>query len=326
MEHRSRNLAALAVVIAASAAASPAAALADARADLTIGFTSQAPGSPTGLNLAVEYKNPNDPAAKPPALESARFNLPAGTRIDNDAAPRCHATDAEIRTAGRRACPPETQIGSGRLVALTGAGAPADPFDGEALFFNGEGEIVEIVVVRGSDESAGFDRISIEGSSLVAHPPTLPGGPPDGRIAIKRAELQVPAPAAGARPYLTTPASCPADGVWRGSGDFTFGDGGATTVGTATPCVVSAAPTLRLRVTPKVVRGGRRSAFSIRVSSSKAGCASGAAVRLGRARATTDASGRAVLRKFLSKTRTVTVRAAKPGCGRASAVVRVIRR
>jgi hypothetical protein len=48
-------------------------------------------------------------------------------------------------------------------------------------------------------------------------------------------------------------------------------------------------------------------------------------VRLGRARATTDAAGRAVLRKFLSRQRTVTVRASKPGCGAARARVTVRR-
>jgi hypothetical protein len=71
------------------------------------------------------------------------------------------------------------------------------------------------------------------------------------------------------------------------------------------------------------VRAGRRATFRVRLTSTAPGCAAGATVRLGRARATTDAAGRAVLRKYLTDARTVTLRASKPGCGRAAARVLV---
>ena len=325
MRHLTRTLTATAVATAALAWA-PGAVGADERVDAEIAFTSQEPGSSTGLRLVAEYKNPSDPNAKPPPLAGAHFDLPPGTRIDNDAVPKCRATDGEIYARGRGACPAETLIGTGRLVALTGAGPPADPFDGEALFFNGDGEIIEIVLVRGTDRAAGFDRIKISGSRLTAHPPSLPGGPPDGRTAIKRVELDAPARLPGARPYLTTPATCPADRLWRASASFSFDDGGSTTVQDTLPCVAApvAAHGLTLRVTPSRVRGERRSTFRIRVGSRTPGCAARATVRLGRARATTDASGRAVLRKHLSSVRSVTVRASKRGCGRATARVSVL--
>jgi hypothetical protein len=328
MGHLRSKLTGRAVITGAAATAviwagSATAAWADARADLAMGFTTRSPGAPTGLNLAVEYKNPSDPAAKPPALEAAEFDLPAGTRIDQSVVPKCTASDEEIQARGRNACPPETMIGTGRLVAITGAGPPVDPFDGESLFFNGDGEIVEIVVVRGSDASAGFDRIGVAGSKLTAHPPALPGGPPDGSTAIKRVELTVPAPPAGARPYLTTPGACPPDEFWRGSGSFRFGDGGSTTVPAPVPCTAAASRKLRLHVSPTTVLAGHRAQLRVRVSSAAAGCAAGASVRLGRARAVTNTSGRAVLHKFLSRSQLVTVRASKPGCGRATARVRV---
>ena len=322
MGHLKSKLHAAVVV---TALAMPAAAEADARADLEVGFTARTPATPSGLWLAATYKNPNDPAAKPPPLTGAVFNLPAGTVIDDSAVPQCHATDAEIRARGRNACPPESQVGAGRLVAVTGAGAPADPFDGEALFFNGDRELIEIVLVRGTDEAAGFDRITVEGSTLTAHPPPLPGGPPDGRTAVRRVELQVPAPRAGVRPYVVTPPSCPAGSLWQGTGSFKFGDGGETTVFATAPCERPGAGSLRLRVSPSSVQAGRTARLRVRVTSSQAGCAAGATVRLGRARATTDSGGRAVLRKKLSSARTVTVRASRPGCGRATARVRVAR-
>jgi hypothetical protein len=326
MGHLNGKLPAVAVVTAAAVAAcAPALAHADARAELDIGFTTQAPGTPSGLTFAVEYKNPSDPSAKPPALTGAEFTLPAGTRVDNAAVPKCRTTDEEIRARGRNACPAETLIGSGRLVAITGTGPPADPVEGEVVAFNGEGEIVEIVLVPGSDQAVGFDRITLDGTKLKAHPPATHGGPPDGRTAIKRIEIAFTPPKAGARPYVTTPAVCPPDALWRSSGSFTFGDGGSTTVTDAAPCAAAPAPRLTLRVTPLSVRAGRRARFRVRVSSATPGCAAGATVRLGRARATTDAGGHALLRKYLSRARAVTVRASKPGCGRATARVEVRR-
>jgi hypothetical protein len=321
MEHSGRKLARCAVAAAIAALAVAAPVSANERAELEVGFTTARPGASTGLTLAVEYKNPSDPSAKPPPLASAAFELPSGTRIDNAALPQCTATDAEIHARGRNACPPETKIGEGRLVAHTGT--PIDPFDGEGVFFNGAGEIIEIVVVRGTDEAAGFDRIGIEGSTLRAHPPALPGGPPDGRTSIKRVELTAPARVEGGRVYVTTPPDCPADGLWRAAGRFSFDDGGSTTVFDSLSCERPAAPRLKLRVSPRTVAAGGRATLRVRVSSATPGCAAGASVRLGRARATTDSAGRAVLRKKLSKPAAVTVRVAKPGCGRATARVTV---
>jgi hypothetical protein len=313
MEHVRRGstaaLAAAAVVLAA-----PFPAAADERAEVDFGFTTAQPGTVTGLTLSAEYRNPSDPGAKPPPLTGAAFDLPPGTRVDTTAVPQCHATDEEIRARGRHACPPESKIGEGRLVAITGT--PADPFDGEGVFFNGDGQIIEVVLVRGSDQAAGFDRITVEGSTLVAHPPAIPGGPPDGRTAVRRVELTAPPRVENGRPYITTPPDCPSSGLWRAAGRFSFGDGGSTTVLDTLPCAA-----MTLRVAPATVRAGRRATLRVRVSSSASGCAAGVNVRLGRARAVTDSTGRAVLHKKLGKPATVSVKASKPGCGGASARV-----
>jgi hypothetical protein len=306
--------------------ATAAPALASERADLEVGFTTQAPGTSAGARIVIDYKNPDDPSAKPPALTAGQIDLPAGTVLDNDAVPKCHASDADIRGRGRNACPAETLVATGQLVAITGFGPPADPVDGEVVAFNGEREIIEVVLARGTDQALGFDRIALSGSRLTPHPPATPGGPPDGRTAIKRIELDIAPRPAGARPYVTTPERCPADRLWRSSATFGFADGGTTTVAATAPCRPAGEPGLALRVDPVTVRAGRRAVLRIRVKSPSASCIRGAAVRLGRARATTDSRGRAVLRKYLSDARTVTVRVSKPGCGRATARVTVTRR
>jgi hypothetical protein len=303
----------------------PAAAAADPRADLDVRLSAQAPATSSGVAFRVVYKHPDDPNAKPPALTKAAFELPAGTRLDSGALPQCTATDDELQARGPSACPAESRIGAGTFVGITGAGPPADPFVGDIAAFNGPNQIVELVLFQGTSTTAGYDRITIEGSTLVAHPPATPGGPPDGRTVPRSIELNIGARVEGGRPYLTTPAACPGAGRWQSIGRFEFLDGGAASVPAATPCTPgAAAAALRLRVAPRAVRAGDRARLRVRVSSDAAGCSSGVTVTLGRARATTDGAGRAVLRKKLSTAKTVTVRASKPGCGSATAPVHVV--
>ena len=317
-----RRALALTAILAAVLAAPAPAGGAEIESSFEAAFTTQAPGAPSGLRLALEYL-PADPGAKPPAVEGGTFSFPPGTRFDDGALPRCQASDAEVYALGRRACAPETQLGVGRLVAITGFGSPFDPFEAESHQYNAPGHVLAMIVPSGTDRVVGFDRLTIEGSALAAHPPPVPGGPPDGRTAVKRVEMNVPAPPAGARPYVTTPPSCPADGLWRALGEFHFADGSTSRTPATIPCDGAAAPRIALRVAPGAVRAGRHSTFRTRVTSASASCERGVAVRLGRVRATTGAAGRAVLRKYLSRPGRVSVRASKPGCGEARASVAV---
>ncbi len=153
--------------------------------------SSAEPASATGLKFRVLYKNPDDPAAKPPPVEAATFRLPRGMRIDTEAVPRCDATDEEIRALGHDACPANTQIGSGRLLARTGVPG-SDEVRTDVVAYNGDEEIIEVVFFEGTNAVAGIDRLTIDRNVLTAHPPTTPGGPPDGRTAVQRIFLEVP--------------------------------------------------------------------------------------------------------------------------------------
>jgi hypothetical protein len=227
---------AAALLVAALALAAPAAASgAVVESSFDVAFTTQATGAPTGLRMAIEFI-PSDPNAKPPAVEGGTFRFPDGTVIDNLALPRCTASDAQVYALGRRACPPQTQVGDGRAIAITGFGPPFDPFEAESHQYNAPGQLLAMIVFPGTDRVLTFDRLTIAGSSLEAHPPAIPGGPPDGRTATKRIEMNVPAPAPGARPYLTTPPRCPPDRLWRARADFSFADGSTSSAPAAIPC------------------------------------------------------------------------------------------
>ena len=200
-----------------------------------LGVVTKRAAAPTGLRFLVGYKNPADPQAKPSPVTSAVFYLPPGLRIHNRAVPRCSATDQEFRAEGRAACPASTRVGSGRLVAMTGFPG-VDPLIGDIVAYNGPGELIEVVFFEGTNVVAGMDRLTIDRGRLTAHPPNTPGGPPDGRTAVREVRLRIPRLIGpGGRPYVTTPRRC-LTGRWRSRARYEFADGGETVVRDSTPC------------------------------------------------------------------------------------------
>jgi len=200
-----------------------------------LGTTSKAPGTSTGLRFFVGYRNPDDPRAKPPPIENAVFRLPKGMRINTAALPRCTATDAEIRAMGRGACLPSTRVGGGHLVARTGTPG-ADRIEADIVAYNGAGEVVEVVFFDGTNTVAGIDRLEVDRNVLTAHPPATPGGPPDGRTAVRRISLEIrDRNGDGGRAYVRNPSRCRA-GIWRSRAHYEFADGGETTVPSRTRC------------------------------------------------------------------------------------------
>lgn len=236
----------------------------DARSELSVRFDATAPGAPTGLSIRVLYKDPSDPHAKPPPLESASFQLPIGTRIDGDALPSCEATNEELQARGRAACPTGSWLGGGRFVAVTGFGPPVDPFVADNTLFNGGDEVIELVTFKDTEVTAGVDRLQIRGHRLeVDSAPATPGGPPDGRTVPREIAVSIPL-ASPTTPFLTTPPACPPSGAWVSNGVFTFTDGGVSRVSSETQCSPARERRVRLVLNLKYraghTVGGRRCA------------------------------------------------------------------
>jgi hypothetical protein len=201
-----------------------------------LGVAAKQPDSATALRFRILYGDPENREAKPTPVSGASFTLPPGLRIDTDAVPQCTATDEEIRLLGRDACPADSQVGDGRLIARTGFPGAADRLVADAVVFNGDGELIEMVFPQDTNVAAGFDRITVEGNVLTAHPPETPGGPPDGRTAVQKIFLQLPERLGeGGTPYVTTPPVC-RRGRWKASAHYEFADGTETTVPSRTRC------------------------------------------------------------------------------------------
>jgi hypothetical protein len=315
-----------ALIVAAALGTTTASAESGRLADFTVAFSTHAPSAPTGMAVHVQFHRADDPGAKPSPLRSAVIALPSGLRFDTTAVPQCTASDDEIRALGSDACPKDTELTVGQLTGTTGFGPPADPLAGDDHVFNGQDQLIEIITSPGGSASPAFDRLTVSGSTLTAHPPMLPGGPPDGETAVRSIDFAIPVRSAAGKSLITTAPDC--TGSWTTTGRFGFADGSSDTVGSGAPCDSAPPPRrpaqLRLSAHPRRVPLGRVVRLRFRVSATAPSCLAGATVRLGGRTARVASRGRAVLAIAFHHAGLRRARASSPGCAPAHARVRVM--
>jgi hypothetical protein len=315
-----RFIAATVALACLGGASAPASGAAGGKVEFGGGLTSRVPGTPTGMRASLRFLRADDPNAKPPPLDSAVIRLPRGLRFDTSVVPECTASDEEIKALGSEACPDESRLTIGSFSAISGFGPPFDPFEGDNHVFSGPSQLIEIITVKGGSSSPGFDRLTINGSTLTAHPPAAPGGPPEGRSSVRSIDFAIPVRTAGGRSLITTSPGCPASGQWTSRGRFGFADGSTDTATSHTPC----RPGLRLSIRPRRVPAGRRVRLRVRVRSGARRCISGVRVKIGGRTVKTDRRGRAALSARFGRTGLRRARATRPRCGSASARFRVV--
>lgn len=296
-------------------------------AEFSARFTTTAAGSPTGLNFHVAFRASGDPNAKPPPLRSAVVNGPDGLRFDTGALPQCSASDGELQALGSDACPADTQLTVGTLTGITGFGPPIDPLTGDDHVFNGPSQLIEVITAPGTPLSPAFDRLRISGSTLTAHPPSVPGGPPDGKTSIRSIDFRVPVRIADGRSLITTPPVCPSDGQWSATATFYFDDGSVATSVSQSPCTPTARtqrPRLTMTVFPRRVQAGEPVRLRFDVSSATGRCLANAAVRVAGRSVRVDRHGVALLTIEFRRPGRVRARASSPGCRSATALLSVV--
>jgi hypothetical protein len=309
-----------AALVAVTMAAAAADGTTGKRSDFDLGFSTRVPGQRAALTLHVVYKAANDPDAKPSPIRKVVIAAPAGTRFDTSAVPACTASDQQLMVQGSGACPKESRIGAGKLVAVTGFGPPVDPASADLTLFNTGKEVVEVVTAPGTDRVLGSDRLRIDGSTLTGDPPTTPGGPPDGETAVRQIDFAIDR----ASRFVVTPAKCPATGRWTSTGTFGFADGAEETLASFAACnkASSGGRRAQLTLSPRRVEAGDPTRFSARVIGAPVGCRGGALVRIAGRRARTSADGRATLTATLGRAGVHRATATKRGCRTLAAVFR----
>jgi hypothetical protein len=302
--------------------AAPAGAEPGRLADFTFRLTARSADAPSGVFTQVFFHREHDRDAKPSPLRSAVIRGPAGLRFDTGAVTECTASDEQIRALGSEACPAESELAVGPFTAISGFGPPADPIEADNHVFNGPDQLIEVITQKGGSASPAHDRLTIEGSTLTAHPPKALGGPPEGEMAVRSLEFRIPVKVAGSRSLIRTPPICPVTGRWTTTATFGFADGTTDSVSSRTPC--RRTPGLRLRVQPRRVLAGRRVRLRFRLSSSSRKCIARATVRAGGRTVRANRRGRAVLVTRFRRPGTRRARAAKRGCRPASTPISVV--
>jgi len=209
----------------------------DSRQEATFKLTSAAPGNATGERFKFDYVNPDDPEAKPPAVEKVVTKLPKRASFDVSVPGSCTATDAELMAEGAAACPESSLIGGGVVTVDTGLPEPGRIVTADVVFVNNaedpEGEFIYVNTVRDTLARTVI-RADVKRRKTVTVAGLLPGTPPDGG-AIYTVDIKVDLISKRSGDYITTPPRCK-DGDWTTRVRFFYPDGVDQTVKTDSPC------------------------------------------------------------------------------------------
>jgi hypothetical protein len=202
-------------------------------------LSSHRPDHGTSAHLVVDYRNPDDPDGKPPAVRRVATMLPRHARYDPGVPASCTATDAELMAQGAAACPDASAIGGGVVTVDTGVPGPGRIVTADVEFFNNatdrHGEFIFLNTVRATDARTVI-RANIKQRRKVITPAAmLPGTPPDGG-AIDTVDVTIEAVHSPSGGYVTTPQHCPAQGFWRTGVRFKYADDVIQTVPDSTRC------------------------------------------------------------------------------------------
>jgi hypothetical protein len=219
-----------------------------ARQSVTATVSTKRPATTTGSTLAIDWRDPANPAGKPYSVKTIVTDFPPGTAIDTGAIPQCKASDAELMARGAAACPAGSLISRGTLLTDTGSSGVFPPRFGKNTVanFNNAGE--QIGIAESTDPPTRVvTRSKLSGNRLTFEAPLLPGNPPpDPYLAFRELRLSGPP-----LPYARTPPSCPRSRNWATTFTFTYRDGATERVQTRSPCIRDLrAPRVRIRGGP----------------------------------------------------------------------------
>jgi hypothetical protein len=145
-----------------------------------------------------------------------------------------------------------SRVGSGTAELRTDGGPVFDPFIDDVDIFNGGKELVELFTHERSGVRIGVGRRQISSPDTLSEtPPPQPGAPPDFESSVRVLDFHFPA-----SPFITTPASCPADGQWHSKLTFDTADGHTYSASSTTPCD-PAVPPAAIRVRAGACRSRR---------------------------------------------------------------------
>jgi hypothetical protein len=160
-------------------------------------------------------------------IDQVRFKLPAGSRFDTSAAPRCTKTPQQIESEGgpEKACSDDSVIGEGEATAVVGG----TPLKIPLRVWNRR----NAMIIQFQIGTTGFFSIApIEGRTIsvpLDRAPALDAKATAFSLEIERQP-------AGEDPYLRTPRVCPGSRKWRSQLEYRTFQGGTTTLRDTVSC------------------------------------------------------------------------------------------
>jgi hypothetical protein len=203
------------------------------RQQASIEFSTGKPASPATEQISIDYVNPDDPGAKPPAVRKVETVLQGGARFDTTGIEQCTAPDAELMAQGEAACPPESKVGEGVTTVDTGFEGPGRIVEADVDFFNNDHELIFLTTVKPSGAHTVI-RADVFKRRTVTEVDMLPGTPPDGgaidTVSIELGRIEEDTS------YITTPPRCPKRRSWVNRIRFTYADGQTQETTNEVPC------------------------------------------------------------------------------------------
>jgi hypothetical protein len=233
------GFAALIATLACGVLAAGASAQSGSRQSAELKFVEREPGTPTALDLKIDYVNPSNPSNKPPAVRRVVEELAEGGQIDTSIPARCTATDAQLMAQGPAACPADSRVGQGTVSIDTGLPGPGRFITADTVFLNNTDQLILISTERGSGARV-VTRAVASGRRIVTELAALPGAPPDGgAIDVVDFRLNEVSRVIGGvrRGYITTPGNCPDARAWNNTITFTYADGVSQVTENDSSCV-----------------------------------------------------------------------------------------
>jgi len=188
-------------------------------------FTAKRAHSATGASLLIDYVNPNDPDAKPFAVDRVDTVFRRGTKIDTAVPAQCD--EARASALPRHQCPPGSRVGGGVVHFDQGRGATTPPpriLKFELTLFNAPDQVLFRLdgtnnQIRGLVAPAEVRRDRRIRSEI----PPLPGGSPDNQTAVDFFQARYREVSNRRGNYITTPGSC-RRGSWTNHFAFFYND------------------------------------------------------------------------------------------------------
>lgn len=204
-----------------------------------VAFTSEIPGTATGLVIRVRFQNPSNRAEKPYSVATMAIHGPRGGVINTNVPPQCSQLQGDLLLVeGPSACPAGSKVGGGTVVSDTGGGGLFPRYQHLVVSdFNTHDGIIGFDQDKNPPYIRAVDHTTFSGTTSTTDFPDFPGSPPpDNYSAVKTLDLFFPAYTRNGRAYHLTPPRCPAQGYWTFTARFTYHDGVTQSITSRSPC------------------------------------------------------------------------------------------